>query len=81
MPKPKTNIKKRLRVTMANTRSRLRVARIRVRTALNRGTFANIFMLCFIILTSIGAGMIFFPAGWIVAGVSCGVFGFLLGAE
>ena len=57
------------------------MARIRARMALNRGTFANVFMLCFIILTSIGAGMIYLPAGLIVAGVGCGIFGFLLGAE
>lgn len=54
---------------------------MRLRLALNRGTFANVFMLCFIMLTSIGAGMIYLPAGLIVAGVSCGVFGFLLGSE
>lgn len=52
-----------------------------MRSKLNRETFANIFMFSFIILTSIGAGMIYPPAGWVVAGVSCGIFGFLLGLE
>jgi hypothetical protein len=47
----------------------------------NRRTSANVLMLCFIIFTSIGAGMIFPPAGWVVAGVASGVFGFLLGLE
>lgn len=47
----------------------------------NRATSANLLMICFIIFTSIGAGMIFFPAGWVVAGVCCGIFGFLLGSE
>jgi len=81
MPKTKPSINKRLRLIAAAAGLRFRVARMRLRMALNRGTFANVFMLCFIILTSIGAGMIYLPAGWIVAGVSCGVFGFLLGAE
>jgi len=47
----------------------------------NRRTFANLLMFCFILFTSIGAGMIFLPAGWVVAGVCCGIFGFLLGLE
>jgi hypothetical protein len=47
----------------------------------NRRTSANILMLCFIICTSIGAGMMFPPAGWVVAGVTSGIFGFLLGLE
>ena len=38
-------------------------------------------MVSFILLTSIGAGLVFFPAGLIVAGIGCGLFGFLLGAE
>lgn len=52
-----------------------------IRNKANRSTFANLLMLCFIIFTSIGAGLIFLPAGWVVAGVCCGIFGFLLGAE
>lgn len=47
----------------------------------NRRTFANLLMTSFILLTSIGAGFIFPPAGLIVAGITCGLFGFLLGLE
>jgi hypothetical protein len=38
-------------------------------------------MLSFIILTSIGVGLIFPPAGIVVAGIGCGLFGFILGLE
>ncbi len=55
--------------------------RLRAKTASNRRTFANLFMLSFIILTSVGAGLIAMPVGLIVAGVGCGIFGFLLGLE
>lgn len=51
------------------------------KTASNRRTFANLFMLSFILLTSVGAGLIAMPVGLIVAGVGCGIFGFLLGLE
>jgi hypothetical protein len=38
-------------------------------------------MFSFILLTSIGAGL-FNPAlGFVVAGIACGIFGFLLGVE
>jgi hypothetical protein len=53
----------------------------RLKSTFNRGTFANIFMVSFILFTSIGAALIFPPAGLIVAGVTCGFFGFLLGLE
>jgi hypothetical protein len=46
-----------------------------------RTNVANILMSSFVILTSVGAGVIFFPAGLIVAGVNCGVVGLLLGLE
>lgn len=48
---------------------------------LNRSNIANGFMLVFVVSTSIGAGMIFLPAGFVVAGVTSGIFGYLLGAE
>jgi hypothetical protein len=38
-------------------------------------------MFSFIMLTSIGAGLIFPPAGLIVAGIACGIFGYLLGSK
>lgn len=47
----------------------------------NRNTFANLLMVSFIMFTSIGAGLIFPPAGLITAGVACGILGFLLGSE
>jgi hypothetical protein len=43
--------------------------------------FANLLMISFILFTSIGAALIFLPAGLIVAGIACGFFGFLLGLE
>jgi hypothetical protein len=46
-----------------------------------RTSYANALMVSFIILTGIGAGLIFPPAGFLVAGVACGIFGFLLGLE
>ncbi len=52
-----------------------------IKKYINRKTSANAMMVSFIMLTSVGAGLIFFPAGLIVAGVGCGLFGFLLGAE
>jgi len=47
----------------------------------NRNTFANLLMVSFIMFTSIGAGLIFPPAGLVVAGIACGIYGFLLGSE
>lgn len=52
-----------------------------IKKYINRRTSANVMMISFILLTSIGAGLIFLPAGLIVAGIGCGLFGFLLGAE
>jgi hypothetical protein len=48
---------------------------------INRGYIANFLMISFILLTAIGAGLIFPPAGLIVAGLACGIVGFLLGLE
>ena len=38
-------------------------------------------MLAFILLTGVGAYMILPAAGFITAGVTCGVYGYLLGSE
>jgi hypothetical protein len=46
-----------------------------------RSVAAYILMLTFIITTSVGAAMIYPPAGWITLGVTCGFVGYLLGAE
>jgi amino acid permease len=54
---------------------------INLRRYLNRSTFANALMVIFVVSTSIGAGMMFLPAGFVVAGVTSGIFGYLLGAE
>ena len=52
-----------------------------LRAALNRANAANALMVSFIIFTSIGAWMIRPSLGLIVAGVACGILGFLLGLE
>lgn len=46
-----------------------------------RPALANVFMLLFIVLTSIGMFYIYAPLGFVTAGVACGIFGFLLGLE
>jgi len=88
MPQPKPPLNKDsspLIVSMKKIRAALSktvassIAGIK-RTA-NRRTFAYLFMISFILLTSVGAGLIFPPAGFIVAGITCGLFGFLLGTE
>lgn len=55
--------------------------RMKIKSLAKRGTFANLLMFSFIMLTGIGAGLIALPIGLIVAGVGCGIFGFLLGLE
>lgn len=52
-----------------------------IKSLLNRANFANFFMLSFILFTGVGAALISVPIGLIVAGVACGIFGFLLGLE
>lgn len=54
---------------------------INLKPRLTRATFANLLMFSFILFTSIGAALIFVPAGLMVAGIACGIFGYLLGAE
>jgi hypothetical protein len=53
----------------------------RARKYTNRGTAANLMMVSFIMFTSIGCFQIYAPAGYISAGIGCGLFGFLLGQE
>lgn len=38
-------------------------------------------MVSFILFSAVGGFLIAPPVGFIIAGVACGVFGFLLGAE
>lgn len=46
-----------------------------------RSLFAHVLMVLFIVLTSVGAGLIAPPVGLIVAGAACGLYGYLLGSE
>ena len=52
-----------------------------LKTLFNRPTFAYLMMVSFILFTSLGAGLIYTPSGFITAGVTCGIFGYLLGRE
>ena len=53
------------------------------RRLFSRKNAANLLMLSFIVLTSIGVALATSQVGWglVVAGVTSGVFGFLLGLE
>lgn len=53
----------------------------RLRSTPWRSITANLLMLSFIIMTSVGAAMLLPAAGFITAGICCGVFGYLLGSE
>jgi hypothetical protein len=66
---------------MLKLKARVRSVKNFIKSSLNRGSFANFFMLSFILFTGIGAALISVPIGLIVAGVACGIFGFLLGLE
>jgi hypothetical protein len=86
MPPASENIKKqrkkspgRLRVVLLSPVLFLKKTKSSLAAKANRGTFANLLMVCFIMFCSIGTGMIFMPAGWVVAGVCCGLFALLLG--
>jgi hypothetical protein len=46
-----------------------------------RAMLAYILMLFFVICTSLGAALIYFPAGFITLGVTSGIYGYLLGSE
>jgi ABC-type enterochelin transport system permease subunit len=50
---------------------------------LPRTRVVNVLMLLFIVLTSVGVALVAPSAGWglVVAGVTSGIFGFLLGLE
>jgi hypothetical protein len=38
-------------------------------------------MVLFVVGTTLGSGLMFFPAGFIVGGITCGIYGYLLGSE
>lgn len=46
-----------------------------------RSITAYFLMICFVIFTSLGVGLIFMPAGLVTLGVTSGLFGYLLGAN
>lgn len=48
---------------------------------LTKRNLADFLMFFFIIGVTVGAGMIFVPAGLIAGGLSCGLYGYLLGTE
>ena len=66
---------------MSKSPPRVKSLSPRIKSLFKRPTFANLFMVSFILFTSVGSAMIFLPAGFIVAGITCGFFGFLLGLE
>ncbi len=46
-----------------------------------RQVAAYVMMALFVVLTSVGAFLILPAAGFIVAGINCGLYGYLLGAD
>lgn len=46
-----------------------------------RSIAAYILMVFLVVFTSVGAGLIYLPAGFITLGVTSGLFGYLLGAD
>lgn len=42
---------------------------------------ANAMMISFILFTSVGAALLLPAAGFITAGIACGIFGYLLGSD
>ncbi len=53
----------------------------KIKKGLSRRATANLMMVSFILFTAIGCFLVYVPAGFICAGISCGLFGFLLGQE
>jgi len=48
---------------------------------LTRSSMANVLMVLFILLTSVGTSLISPPVGLIVAGITCGILGYILGLD
>ena len=53
----------------------------KLKYSLTRPRLANCLMVLFVAGISIGTGLIFPPAGFIAFGVTCGIYGYLLGSE
>lgn len=51
------------------------------KTLATRSFISYLLMVGFIIFTSVGAGMVSPALGFLAAGVTCGIMGFLLGLE
>lgn len=80
MPKETSNIKIRkfaraMKEKMSSAWSRV------TNKAFSRASAANLLMIAFILLSGVGAFMIYPPAGFIVGGAACGLFGFILGLD
>jgi hypothetical protein len=54
---------------------------LKLRKYLTRSSAANGLMILFIGGTTVGSFLVFPPAGFIVGGVTCGIFGYLLGSD
>lgn len=52
-----------------------------IRYARWRQISAYLLMVAFICLSAVGAALIYVPAGFITAGLACGLVGYLLGAD
>lgn len=63
----------RLRLRLQNYFGRERI--------ITRSLSAHFLMVLFVLLTAIGAGLLLPPAGLIVAGVNCAIYGYLLGSD
>lgn len=46
-----------------------------------RQMVAYLLMACFVVLPTIGAWMVYPPAGWITGGVLSGIVGYVLGSD
>lgn len=80
MPKETSNIE--IRKIARNVIQKInKVWRQFTEKAFSRASAANLLMIAFILLSGVGAFMIYPPAGFIVGGAACGLFGFILGLD
>jgi hypothetical protein len=69
-----------MKTIIAKLLLRLRVHLQRERIV-TRSFSAHFLMVLFVLLTAIGAGLLLPPLALIVAGVNCGIYGYLLGSD
>lgn len=67
--------------TMHKSVNSIKTFLTKTRTVTTRSFISYTLMVGFIIFTSIGAGLISPALGFLAAGVTCGILGFLLGIE